>query len=714
MPNAPTQPEAVLRARRWLEQERPDDGIRDREIEKLAAAYDGYIWDLEGGKWQTGGRTGPSGTVATLKDAARTKGDEDSFRYSEVSVNLIRPQTEDWKAVLAVLPTISVPPRKRGDRMAQQKADLREAIIQSVWSDSNMVIQFVEDTHYRTLYGSTAVYVMPEPSQKRVRIRVRPPYRCHSRYKMDGSLLHHLAWDMDEETEMLAEMYPGIKRFLKGERVAGRVRFPTTMRVTEWNDENNRIFLIDDTWYPDLPLIEHNWGFVPGTVIPNVLGTGSIWARSDAQQVIHLSQMISELMSMSYDAVFQKVYDEVVAFSEKPISQLSAGPFELTQIHDTGGRLELMHSGMALPDIQSSLGNLERYGRLVGGWPEVLSGEMDSSYISGKAFSAAQGPVAARAAIRHKISAVHYQKINVFALLLYDMLFPTSEIAMWNMDLSLADSAFPNAAKKAAKELNFVPSRDIAGQYENVLQFLPAGTDRYRQTVEWLQWLEAEVISLDWMRDQIPGLDTVAIDQQIRQRLMEKAELQARAQGILQKQQMEMQMQMMAAQAGAQPPGAPSGAGGAAGAQQPQPPTQVGGQERITLAQGPGARQREALGPGAQGPGPAPRPRNRVTLAEAKQAFSRVRRILGEVFLGGAIVATGYTDGQIEVWVTVPDDKGTLINGTVYGAQKRLLFHPLKEGEVPDEAVVNVTPPREVTEQEQQRQQQQQPEGVMA
>jgi len=77
-------------------------------------------------------------------------------------------------------------------------------------------------------------------------------------------------------------------------------------------------------------------------------------------------------------------------------------------------------------------------------------------------------------------------------------------------------------------------------------------------------------------------------------------------------------------------------------------------------------------------------------LREATQVFKAVRNVRGDVYLAGAIVATGWTDGPIEVYIEEPQDKGTLIRGTPYGKNGKLLFHnfPLPE----DERVVNVTP----------------------
>ena len=71
--------------------------------------------------------------------------------------------------------------------------------------------------------------------------------------------------------------------------------------------------------------------------------------------------------------------------------------------------------------------------------------------------------------------------------------------------------------------------------------------------------------------------------------------------------------------------------------------------------------------------------------------------IRGIVLIGGALAATGTTNGNISLFVSDLQDKGTLISQTVYGRQGRLLFHKLAvdaQGNPvpPQEQTVNVTP----------------------
>ena len=693
-----TMPEPVRKARRWLAKERPDDEVRDIEIEKLAAAYDGFIWSLAQGVY------GKKQLNPTLQDLD-SNNDDDQFRYAEVSINLVKPMVEDWKSVMGILPSIKCAPAKPGDTVSQRRADKREKIIGGVWTDSNMTEQFLDGAHYRTLFGSEVVYLMPEPDLERVRMRVASPYRCHAKRMPYSPELHHLAFDIDYDTEELVEDYPECLPIIekKGRMVGGRMVYPEEVVVTQWMDRQCRFFLVEDEWIEGLPYVMHGLGYVPGTVIPNVAGINNVWGRSDAHQLVHLSQLISELISMSYDATFQRVYDELVFFADKPITDISAGAFEALQVHQKDAKVELMHAGLQLPEIQTNLSNLERFGRLVAGWPLVQSSELDSSYVSGKAFAAAQGPVAARAALKHMITAVHYQRINSMALMLYEKYFPDREINLQVIDGGMHTSSLP---VKAAEPVVFVPRQDIAGDYGNQLVFLPAGMDRYRQTIEMLQLKEARVLSGEFIRQNMPGVDADAIVAQIRRETMEEAENAANAQGLIMQKQMELQAQMLQQQmqaaavaGGPTPEGSPGGgqapAAGPSGGAAPRGPAPAGN------AGGGGPQPVSGAGGGTPTPAPSNRqaqpgvPRNRVTLAEAKRVFRSLRKIRGEIYLGGSLVSVGYTDGPIDVWLTDPNDGAAVISQTPYGAERRLNIHSARNGRLPDEPLVNVTPAKE-------------------
>jgi hypothetical protein len=656
--SADPKPEAVERAQRSLAKTKPDDKARDYEYEKLSAAYDGFLFDLDQGSM----KDRDSIISRTLKDDT---GREHAPMFHEIPANLIRPLTEDWKSVIGVQPSVYCPPTRPGDQEANMRANKREKIIEAIDSESAMDIHFLEGAHYQTLYGCQIHQCIPDPDKKSIIKRVSSPYHAHARLSLDGINLHYLAFDYEEDTDLLVEEFPGLSRHVKKEDG----RFPDTMTVTEWNDRNYRMFLVNGEYVDDLPLVHHGWGFVPAVIIPNIVGTGSIWSRSDAQQAIYLAQVISEEISMAHDALFQHVHDQVIIKADKPVNQFSSGPYEYLQIEKEAD-FKLLHAGLQLPDISASLSTLERILRLQGGWPEVMSSELDSSVISGKAFTAAQGPVAARAAIKHIVMAAYMQRINSFALQLYDMLFPYEEIEILRVTGGVATSVFPKAGRSGSEFISFIPSQDIAGRYENLLTFSPGGTDRYRQAIEWLQYAEAGVISINFIRENTQGIDPQAMEAEVAREFMEKAERQVRAQQMAMGAQMQAQMQMASAQAPAQQGAAPEG--------QPTAPE---------MNVGPMSPQVEPNQPAPAVPGARP---GRVTLREATQIFKAVRNVRGQVVLAGAIVSTGWTDGPIEVYVEDPQDKGTLIRGTPYGKTGKLLFHNFPVPQ--DENVVDVTP----------------------
>jgi hypothetical protein len=685
-------PPAVESARRWMQRDNPTVSQRDREIERLSTAYEGRLFNLEDS-------TRPGELSATLKDTRKKQAAQDDagHRATEIEVNLVRPLIEDWKSVVGIIPTVGIPSRNPGDPEAQRSADLRERIIGATWTASNMVMRFLEGAHAQLLFGSQIPYVVPDPDLDVVEIRVKTPYRAYARAQTDGVALHYLGFQTDEDSELLFDLYPNLHKVIKGEKRGDITVYPDEFTVTEWMDKDHRFFLVDGQWIEDLPYVEHKWGFVPGVVIPNVVGTGNIWSHPEVTQVIGIAQIMSETISMAHDGLFQQVYDTPVLFDDRPVTQLTSGPYEALQL-SSDAKIQMLHGGQSSPEVSQALATLERYFRLVGGWPSVLSSELDSSIVTGKAFVAAQGPVSARAAVKHLVMAACYQRINSFALAIWEKVFRNQKMELFRVDGSVPLSMFPNAGRNASEFVTFQPKKDIAGQYENTLSFNAAGTDQYRHIISLLQLKEAEVLSTEYVRQSIPGVDSKEETARIEAEFQRKIQRELGAQQAAMQAQAQQQMQMMAAQqqmagAGQQQAQAPGQPGGA-----PPPPQEQAAQPPAALRAIPGGRgEQQAPQQAPQSPSRSTPTGNRITLQQARDQFTRVKPVRGRIFLGGAIVEQGYSEGPIDVFLTEANDWSAILSQTRLGAQKRLVRHVMRKTEdgtpdMPNEQVIEVTP----------------------
>jgi hypothetical protein len=619
---------------------------------------------------------------------------------TELSANLVRPQTEDWKSVLAILPSVGVPPTVPGLEESKRQADKLEKIIYAIWADSMLDVQMIAGSHYMTLMGSQVVYSCPVPSEDRIRIKIKAPYRCCAKYKLDSLDLHHLAWDTDEDTEMILDMYPSLADKI-AEKKGGRIiSMPETVTYTEWNDENYRFFLVNDKWVEELPTVQHNWGFVPGAIIPNVIGTGSIWGRSDAQQVVHLSQVLSEVISMEVDGLFERIYDDVFIFDDNPIRQIANGPREWTQL-SKDAHVQLLRAGMASNDISNMKGTLERLIRLIGGWPEVMSSEIDSAIPTGKAITALQGPVAARAAVKHIVTARGLERVNAFTLQLYEKMFGNETINLVALRNGVRTSIFGAAGRVGSEHIEFVPKRDINGKYDNILTFSPTGSDDYRRSIKLLQYREAGIISKDTIRQLEPGLDPEAEEAKIEREAMQDADRAGRAQFAAQLAIIKAQAQVQA-EAAMQQQQQQQAVGQPALQQVGQVVPMAAGQAPAAIVSGPQGIPGQGRVPSAQNPQPSAQARmaranpNRITIQQLREQLSRVKGIKGRVFAGGQIAKMGWTESQVEIWLSNMQDKGPIFQQTDIGARNKFLVHKLTEGGLPNDGVIEVTPVKEV------------------
>jgi hypothetical protein len=518
------------------------------------------------------------------------------------------------------------------------------------------------------------MYSLPYWDVGRVFMDVRSPYRTYVRHANLRGDLMYMAWEYEEETETLLEEHPQAEEIIARMANAshdGRNVRPRSVTVSEWYDTDCRLKLINGEWTEGLPYVEHKWGFVPGRVVPNITGVG-IWGASEAQQMVHLAQLYSELLSMMQDGMFRSLYDPIVIFDDIPIKKIDVGQNQAIQL-SSKAHTGTLRQGVKMPEATENLGVLERLMRLATNWPLVMSSEMNSDIVSGKAFVAAQGPVAARAATKQILNAKGIEATTSFALKLYEKCFPRKEVNLLAVPDLARISSIPNAGRMASEFVSFVPKRDINGRYTVICTYPPAGTDRYRQTVEHLQMVEAELLSKETVRQFNPAIDSVAEKSRIEQEFMDRARRQAEASGIMFRAQAQAQMEVMMqqqqaammAQMGAQGP-APAGPAG-------PPAPEEGGSPLGIVAEGRGGPMMGAGG-GAGTPPPEVGGR-RATLNQVQAEFLRANPIRGRVFLMGAIVVNGFVDGQIEVGLTDMIDKGTLVSQTVYGQQNRLLFH---------------------------------------
>ncbi len=673
-----TIPIPVARALKWLNNDKSEYGdARDSEIRCMQAAYDGHLFDLDKYAYRN--------SSLTDIDPAERAGAGAGPRLTELNAPFVRGAVEDWKAICGIVPSFTIPPEDPSDPASQSRADFIEKIVYAIASDSDLESQVIMGAHYSTLFGAKIMTVFPFLDEKRVRLEIRSPYRAYARPIDRRGNLMYVAFDYDEYTEVVLEQYPEVEAMFRGKAERSR---PETVTVTEWWDQDYRMLLINRAWVPGMPMVRHNLGFVPARVVQNIVGPG-FWGRSDVYQILHITQLYSELISMVQDAMYRSVYDPPIIFDDNEIKTLDVRMGEAIQL-SANARVGTLRSNVQVPEANAMLALLEHLARIGSGWPEVLSSTMDSDVISGKAFVAAQEPVAARAALRHIIDARNMEACMGMALRMYERLWPNDEISIFMVPGGVRTNIIPTAGKAEATRVTFVPSRDIAGKYDVVCTYPTSGADTYRETIRQLQLKNAGLLSDETFWQINRGFDSEAEIARLERQAIRDAQRQAAAQSIMADAQMQAQIRMamqlaqiqqgvQAQQAGAAPEGMMGQPEAAAGAV----PQMVGAGEAET--------ETTAAPPIPAQPTPAAAAR-RATLAEVRNAIAAVTGLRGRVFVGGQIVSTGMTEGPIEIWLTDMQDKGPIFQQTLLGRQKRFLVHALDPDNPPTIQLVEITP----------------------
>ena len=79
---------------------------------------------------------------------------------------------------------------------------------------------------------------------------------------------------------------------------------------------------------------------------------------------------------------------------------------------------------------------------------------------------------------------------------------------------------------------------------------------------------------------------------------------------------------------------------------------------------------------------------NAITVEQVKQILAGIQKLKGEVYIGGEIARTGYTEGRVTLYITNKLDKATISNAVrETPLAGRIEFIPVPEGKIPPSAI---------------------------
>ena len=625
--------------------------------------------------------------------------------------NLVRPIVDTHRILINQMPTIEVPPPVLGEQMASLKADKMEKILYALWDMGNMERKHGESS-FNIALNWASVWQVAWDEEKDIPVAfVRSPGETYPVMKRGGEEVSYCFFRWEEDVESLAEKYPQVKSLLTRNRQGGYSL--STLEVVEYVDETERLLLVGGEVKS---LLEgeggkHELGQCPVFLCAGAYIPGELFPPGPIDQLVAMNDHLNRFQSKLGDAIEETLFGwhDVTGEGAKDVV-LNTGPGAVNYLE---GDLKHEYTQPQAPPAQAfgHVDQVQRYMRNLANWPEVASGEMDGSIITGKAVSRLQGIMAAQAAECQSNLKNSLQKVNNVMLKMMETYRGDKKFELYATD-GVSLTAAPG--RKRNFGVAFVPSEDIQHYYRNTLNYSPFGSDMNQSIQIGMQLVDARIFPRSWLRNLIPGGSdaegmAAEIEEEDRRRMQLEIDLQTQAQERIMQAQVQQQAQMQALQQGQGGTGASAPATNTGSAPQPPgglPPNQPPGGEMVgnamlmpggqpqmmgmgepltgtaesfpipytplkpfgpavaelagTGVHGQGANEAALSGAGIQ-PGEQPGA-NAVTLDEATEILSGIDKLKGALYLMGDIVQRGFTEGSVQVGITKAIDKATVSN----------------------------------------------------
>lgn len=606
--------------------------------------------------------------------------------------NLIQEVVTKFQSFLSPLPMIQVYTDPPASSKRRQQATKKERFLYAQWWEGNMTQILNNAAWYLPLMGDCFLGAIPDLGNNRVTPILRSPEHAYPvpSFEKGRSTAVIFAWEIGERwAEREFDKYTPRRARNNGSRTK---RFDQ-VEVLEYSDGNEWTRWIDGQRTHG---VEHELGVNLYHQMKFIAVPDEPWGHGAVEQAVGMVEMGNALYSLMFQAVLENVFPRLILENpHKFPEEIDNGPGAVIGVNE-GGKAYWLHPPTGL--LPSQLGFLQENERAVKqatSMPDVNFGQFDASIITGKAISQLQG--AGTGSVVEMVQGVGMGSVitlwNEIAIVVGQRMFRDESLALYGREYA---SAVEVKGKPFAERMK---GAELVGSPRNEVVFGPY-IDQHEKLVMGLQALSAGLVSKEHVRNQIGIPDTIAMADGIISEQLEEAVLAAIVMAV---QQAGDPAAAQAAEANAL--GIIEGGGKASPAVAPPallgmpqslpalPPGAVPSGGQLPAAP-PGPPPSAVGGPAAApGPSPATPTAGEVILDQATTAFQQVEGIVGRVFLVGEIVQQGKTDEEIEVRVTEPDDRQTIVRGVPFDVDVRTVSAE------PGEPHIEVTPGAEPLQQ---------------
>ena len=398
--------------------------------------------------------------------------------------NFVDVAARDLAEVMAPLPSFNCAATNMVSDSARKAADTRTRIANYYVSMSELQIQMYQGADWFNTYGMLPAIVEMDYETNNPRIRLLNPFGVYPEIDRFGRTIS-LTQTMETDAETLASQYPEFASQILGKN-SFLANSPYITLVRYHDKDQDLIFLPDRQ-----NLVLSNLPNPTGKCMARVAVRSSLdgEARGQFDDILAVQLARARFAVLQIQAAEKSIQAPIAI--PQDVQELALGPDAIMR---SANPQAIRRVPLELPPgIFTESGVLERELRLGARYPEVRSGNVDASVITGRGVQALQ------AGFDTQVRAAQAQFARLFTELI-SLCFEVDEKIFGSMtkEIKGVDDGTPFNMK-------YVPSKAIAGEYGVDVRYgIMSGMNPNNAIIALLQMRSDKLVSRDYVRREIP------------------------------------------------------------------------------------------------------------------------------------------------------------------------------------------------------------------
>jgi hypothetical protein len=398
--------------------------------------------------------------------------------------NFVDVAARDLAEVMAPLPSFNCAATNMVSDNARKAADTRTRIANYYVSGSELQIQMYQGADWFNTYGMLPAMVEMDYETNNPRIRLLNPFGVYPEIDRFGRTIS-LTQVIQSDAETLSSQYPEFASQIMP-KTAFTMGSPYVSVVRYHDKDQDLIFLPDRQ-----NLVLSNTPNPTGKCMARVAVRASLdgEARGQFDDVLAVQLARARFAVLQIQAAEKSIQAPIAI--PQDVQELALGPDAIMR---SANPQAIRRVPLELPPgVFTESGVLERELRLGARYPEVRSGNVDASIITGRGVQALQ------AGFDTQVRAAQAQFARLFTELV-SLCFETDEKIFGNMtkEIKGVDDGTPFNMK-------YVPSKAIAGEYGVDVRYgIMSGMNPNNAIIALLQMRSDKLVSRDYVRREIP------------------------------------------------------------------------------------------------------------------------------------------------------------------------------------------------------------------